>query len=336
MANSVSAVSQILLSAHGVGGVAHRSRQTFRRRSALYVRFPFLHISGNRLLSYTMGLRANSGSRNKKWRLRPISKENTMKEFFGIGGYTREPEGYLSWQHILFVGSLLCVMFALAVWLGLRNRSKDDRVRNRTLIITAILMDAIEIAKIAIMCYRSDDPTTWHNHLPLFLCSIQLITIPLAAFAKGRVRESALDFVFIFGLLGAILGTVGAGQNYNAYPVLSLDNVASGLTHCISGFAALYIVLSGQASMKRRNISITYAILGFFCIAAFVANKLLGTNYMFLRQGDGTPYDIFYNLFGGNPILYPLCVVGMFLIYIAAFYGVFFLVQRKKASKTVS
>lgn len=259
-----------------------------------------------------------------------------MKEFFGIGGYTREPEGYLSWQHILFVGSLLCVMFALAVWLGLRNRSKDDRVRNRTLIITAILMDAIEIAKIAIMCYRSDDPTTWHNHLPLFLCSIQLITIPLAAFAKGRVRESALDFVFIFGLLGAILGTVGAGQNYNAYPVLSLDNVASGLTHCISGFAALYIVLSGQASMKRRNISITYAILGFFCIAAFVANKLLGTNYMFLRQGDGTPYDIFYNLFGGNPILYPLCVVGMFLIYIAAFYGVFFLVQRKKASKTVS
>ena len=29
---------------------------------------------------------------------------------------------------------------------------------------------------------------------------------------------------------------IGAGQNYNAYPVLSLDNVASGITHCISGF----------------------------------------------------------------------------------------------------
>lgn len=257
-----------------------------------------------------------------------------MKEFLGIGGYVREPEGYLSWQHILFAGSLLFAMFALAIWLGLRNLGRDPRVKNRVLIATAILMDAIEIAKIAVMCYRSDDPTTWQNHLPLFLCSIQLITIPLAAFAKGRVREAALDFVFIFGLLGAILGTVGAGQNYNAYPVLSLDNVASGLTHCISGFASLYIVLSGQASMKRRNIPITYAILGVFCIAAYFANTALGTNYMFLKQGDGTPYDILYNLFGGNPVLYPIGVVALFLIYIAAFYGVFYLIQKKKEHRS--
>ena len=258
-----------------------------------------------------------------------------MKEFLGIGGYTREPEGYLSWQHILFVGSLLCLMLALAIWLGLRNRNRDIHTRNKVLILTAILMDAIEIAKIAIMCYRSDDPSTWQNHLPLFLCSIQLITIPLAAFAKGRVREAALDFVFIFGLLGAILGTVGAGQNYNAYPVLSLDNVASGLTHCISGFASLYIVLSGQASMKRRNIPITYAILGVFCIAAYFANTALSTNYMFLKQGDGTPYDILYNFFGGNPVLYPIGVVVLFLIYIAAFYGVFYLIQKKKEHRSV-
>lgn len=257
-----------------------------------------------------------------------------MKEFLGIGGYTREPEGYLSWQHILFVGSLLCLMLALAIWLGLRNRNRDIHTRNKVLILTAILMDAIEIAKIAIMCYRSDDPSTWQNHLPLFLCSIQLITIPLAAFAKGRVKEAALDFVFIFGLLGAVLGTVGAGRNYNAYPVLSLDNVASGLTHCISGFASLYIVLSGQASMKKRNIPITYGILCVFCMAAYVSNILLDTNYMFLVRGDGTPYDILYNLMGGSPVLYPIGVVVLFLIYIAAFYGVFFLIRRKRTAKT--
>jgi uncharacterized membrane protein YwaF len=257
-----------------------------------------------------------------------------MKEFFGIGGYTREPEGYLSWQHILFVGALLCAMFALSIWLGLRNRRRDDRAKNMTLIVTAILMDAIEIAKIAIMCYRSDDPTTWHNHLPLFLCSIQLITIPLAAFAKGRLREAALDFVLIFGLLGAVLGTVGAGQNYNAYPVLSLDNVASGLTHCISGFAAIYIGLSGLASMKKRNVWVTFTILGFFCIAAYVANITMDTNYMFLTAGDGTPYDILYNLVGGSPILYPLAVVVLFLVYISAFYGVLFLLRRKKSKNS--
>ncbi len=33
-----------------------------------------------------------------------------MKEFFGFGGYTRTPEGFLSWQHLLFVGLLLGTM----------------------------------------------------------------------------------------------------------------------------------------------------------------------------------------------------------------------------------
>ena len=256
-----------------------------------------------------------------------------MKEFLGFGGYTREPEGYLSWQHILFVSSLLLIMFALAILLGLHTRNRPAKSRDKVLIITAILMDSVEIFKIAVMCMRSDDPTTWTNHLPLFLCSIQLITIPLAAFTRGRVREAALDFVFIFGLLGAILGTVGAGQNYNAYPVLSLDNVASGITHCISGFASLFIVISGMASMKKRNMGITFAILGVFCVAAYIANITLEYNYMFLMQGDGTPYDILYNLVGGSPVLYPVLVVVLFLVYIFAFYGIFFLISRRQKNK---
>ena len=257
-----------------------------------------------------------------------------MKEFLGIGGYAREPEGYLSPQHLIFVSCLILSMIALAIWLGLRNKSRDERVQNRTLIVAAILMDAIEIFKIAVMLYRSDDPTSWQNHLPLFLCSIQLITIPLAAFAKGRLREAALDFVFIFGLLGAVLGTVGAGQNYNAYPVLSLDNVASGLTHCISGFASLYIGVVGLAGMKKRNVWITFTILGGFCVPAYIANITMGTNYMFLMRGDGTPYDILFNLLGGSPILYPIAVIALFLIYITLFYGILFRIRARRAKKS--
>ena len=253
-----------------------------------------------------------------------------MKEFLGIGGYTREPEGYLSPQHLIFISCLILAMFALAIVLGLRNRHRSETEKNRVLMITAILMDAVEIFKIAVMLYRSDDPTSWQNHLPLFLCSIQLITIPLAAFTKGRLREASLDFVLIFGLLGAILGTYGAGQNYSAYPVLSFDNVVSGLTHTISGFCALFIVIAGMASMKKKNIWITFSILGGFCAVAYAVNHLIDYNYMFLMAGDGTPYDIVYNLMQGNPVLYPISVVVLFLLYISAFYLVFYLLQRKR------
>ena len=257
-----------------------------------------------------------------------------MSEFFGFGGYSRTPEGYFSWQHLLFVTSLMVIMTALAIFFGLRNKNKEYSKKNTVLIIAAILIDAFEIFKIVLFCVRGADPMGWLYELPLFLCSIQLITIPLAAFSKGKIKESSLDFVFIFGILGAVLGTYFAGQNYGCYPVLSFDNVVSGITHSISGFSSLYIAISGMHSMKKKNIFITFSILFAFCISAYIANILLDYNYMFLMRGDGTPYDIIYNLVGGNAVLYPIAVVFLFVIYISAFYLTFFFIQKKNASNS--
>lgn len=255
-----------------------------------------------------------------------------MKEFFGFGGYTREPEGYFSWQHIVFVTALLAVMTVLAILLGRSRRSGSIKAKNNVLIAAALLIDGFELFKILILYLRSRDVNAILYNLPLFLCSIQLITIPLAAFSKGRVKEASLDFVLIFGLLGAVLGTYAAGQNYAVYPVLSFDNVVSGITHCISGFSALYIAISGLASMKKKNIWITFTILLCFCVAAYTANILLDYNYMFMMAGDGTPYDILFNLVGGHKVLYPLSVVALFLVYIVGFYKIYYAATRKKAA----
>lgn len=253
-----------------------------------------------------------------------------MREFFGFGGYTREAEGFMSWQHLLFVSCLMCIMIASAVILGCKNRKKEYSVRNKIIIASAILIDAFELFKIILLCIRHQNPMHWIYELPLFLCSIQLIAIPLAAFSKGKIKDAALDFVFIFGILGALLGTYGAGNNYSVYPVLSFDNVISGITHSISGFTSLYIGISGMTSMKKRNIPITFSILTFFCVAAYIANIVIDYNYMFLMRGDGTPYDIFFNLLGGHPVLYPLCVVLLFVVYIILFYLIFYFFRSRK------
>ena len=257
-----------------------------------------------------------------------------MREFFGFGGYQRVAEGFFSWQHLTFVTSLMIVMIGLAILLGKRMRNREHAGKLRVLMVAAILIDALEILKIVMMCARGNNPMGWLYELPLFLCSIQLITIPLAAFSKGRVQEAALDFVLIFGILGAVLGTYGAAQNYGCYPVLSMDNVISGVTHSISGFSSLYIAISGLTSMKKKNIPITFAIIGFFCIAASVANKLLDYNYMFLVRGDGTPYDVLYNLVGGHALLYAFGVVALFLLYIVAFYFTYFAIKGRGEEQT--
>lgn len=256
-----------------------------------------------------------------------------MREFFGFGGYLREPEGYMSWQHLTFVSCLMVLMITLAVFFGRRNRGADFSKKNKILKIAAVSIDGFELFKIVLVCFRAQDPLAWIYDLPLFLCSIQLIALPVAAFSKGRLQEAALDFVSIFGMLGAIFGTYGAGQNYNAYPVLGFDNIVSGITHAIAGFAALYILIVGLASLKKRNIGITFGILGCFCVTAYIVNLLIDYNYMFLMSHDGTPYVIFYNLVKGNRVLYPLIVAGLFVLYIGLFYTVYFFIRQKRAAK---
>ena len=260
-----------------------------------------------------------------------------MREFFGFGGYTRPAEGFLSWQHLTFVSAIMLVMIGMGVFLGKRNQSLTQQQKNRVLVASAFLIDGFELFKIVLCCIRGNDPWGWLYNLPLFLCSIQLIVIPVAAFSKGRLREAALDFVMIFGIAGAVLGTYGAGNNYGSYPVLGFDNVVSGITHGLAGFCSIYIAVSGMRSMKKQNILPVFGILVAFCVMAYVANILLDYNYMFLMAGDGTPYDIAYNLVNGNRVVYPMIVVGMFFVYILGFYGTYFALEkarlhRKRAS----
>ena len=261
-----------------------------------------------------------------------------LKEYFGIGGYQRPAEGAYSWQHLTFVGSLLVAMVVLAVWLGLRNRHRDFRDKNRVMIWAAILIDSLELIKIGLACYNSYVlGTPWYEgilyNLPLFLCSIMLIAIPLAAFTRGRLCEISEDFVAMFGILGAVAGTIGAAQNYACYPVLGFDNMVSGFTHSISGFTSLYVMIAGLAQLKKRSVVPCLALLGLFCGGAMIANAALDYNYMFLRNHDGTPYQILYDLVGGHAVLYPVAVIALFVVYMGAFYGIAALIRKSKKAK---
>ena len=264
-----------------------------------------------------------------------------MKEFFGLssdgnGGFTylRSASGAWSWQHILQVTLFLVAMFALAIVIGRKYRNKTDKEKNKVLVASAILIDSFEIVKIIVLCIRSQSIEKILYVLPLFLCSIQLIAIPMAALCKGRTKEACMDFVLTFGILGAIFGTVGATQNYSAYPVVSMDNMFSAMTHSISGFASLFIAISGLISLKKKNLVITSLILAGFSVAAYVVNVIIDYNYMFLMYHDGTPYSIFYNMVGGSPILYPLTVVGIFFAYLFLFYFIYNAVKAKKEKKS--
>lgn len=45
--------------------------------------------------------------------------------------------------------------------------------------------------------------------------------------------------------------------------------------------------------------------------------------------------DILCNLVGGSPVLYPLCAVALFVVYISACYGIYYALTRRKNAATV-
>lgn len=282
---------------------------------------------------------------------------NALKWFFNINYDYPDHQIHNEWKwpHITAVVVYMTIMVTLAVVIGILFKNKDYKTKNKVIIVSAILIDSFELVKIIAACIGSDDVvrTILCSLLPLFLCSIQLVAIPMAAFCKGRMKEASLDFVLIFGLLGAIAGTIGAAQNYYSYPVLSFPNIVSGITHSISGFASLYIIISGIVSLKKKNMWITYTILGGFSVLAYVMNivtglayegmifteegKAAGSNYMFLMYHDGTPYSIFYNMVGGNKVIYPIIVIGVFALCILIAYSIPMIqekIKEKKLQKT--
>ena len=105
-------------------------------------------------------------------------------------------------------------------------------------------------------------------------------------------------------------------------------------------------------SVKMKNLPITLSVLVGFSVLAYVANitvphimnSAIGypkysigyPNYMFLLHDNGTPYSIFYNMVGGSPVLYPLVVVGIFVLYLVGFYVVDGWLAKRKEAATVT
>lgn len=251
-----------------------------------------------------------------------------MGEFFGKPTFGT-PEGVYSWQHLLYVSFLMIVMVVLAILIGLKNKDKEYEDKNKVLIWAAFLINGFELFKVAFNLGASPDGSSWKEDFPLYLCRIQLIAIPLAAFCKGRVKDAALDFVVVFGIIGAILGTFGSTENFNKYPVLSFYNIISGITHSISGFASLYIIISKMDSMKIKNWPIVISVLLSFCGLALLANWAFNENYMFLAYHDDTPYIIVHYIAGGIQWLYATLVILLFVIYYFIFIYVYNLIKSK-------
>ena len=253
----------------------------------------------------------------------------------------RNGDALFSPAHLLSVTLTLAVFLGLAVFLAKRFKG-DDKAQRITLLIAGIGIVTNQLIKIIYLCWGSENIwSTIIGNAPLYLCDMAIFIIPLCALTKGRFREWCLDFVAIWGFIMAFFGTYLAGNIYPAHSAISHSAVNSLLEHAFSGFASLFIWVSGLNKMEKKNIPFVVGILLVFMFTALIIDYVDNHNFMFFFHGDGTPFTLFdeYLSFGLKPI-YQLWIFilqcGYMVGFYYAYYGIVALIKKWSTKKTTA
>ena len=163
--------------------------------------------------------------------------------------------------------------------------------------------------------------------LPLHLCSMQCIFIPLAIFSR---KQALWGYLYATAVLGGLCGVIFPAGVADVYPLWHFQSIQTVLLHSLLVFIPLALIATGRFQPSVRGF--WQALLIFLPVAAVAAlvDVAFGENYMFiLAPPDGTPLVWIFEAFGHGPYLvitFALIAAMSFSIHLPFYYR-----QRKQA-----
>ena len=167
----------------------------------------------------------------------------------------------------------------------------------------------------------------WWGELPLQLCNINMILIPIAVLTN---RRALMSFAFFVGPLGALMALVMPGTGFDGYSILLPRMLGYYGTHFMVIIEALALAAFGLYRPRfRALVLISLAVFGFNVLlrATGLHPK---ANYFFSMETEGNPVlDLFYSRIP-YPWLYELPSILILLPYMLIITAGFALADRKK------
>ena len=174
----------------------------------------------------------------------------------------------------------------------------------------------------------------WWGELPLQLCNINMILIPIAVLKKSRPLQC---FCFFLAPLGALMALVMPGIGFGGYSLLLPRMLGYYGTHFMIVIEGLALVTFGLYRPRFRDLprAILTAVIIAFCV--FMFNMLLRwtglhpqANYFFSVETEGNfLLDLFHSWIP-YPFLYLLPCIGILAVYMVLITTPFALTARKK------
>ena len=180
----------------------------------------------------------------------------------------------------------------------------------------------------------------WWGELPLQLCNINMILIPVAVLRRSR---PLMAFAFFLGPLGAMMALAMPGLGFDGYSLLLPRMLGYYGTHFMIVMEGLALACFGLYRPRFRDLPRTVLAALAISFGVFLINLLLRwsglhpkANYFFSVETEGNPLLEIFHRWIPVPFLYLIPCVGILGAYMAAVTGAFALadcLRAKKAAK---
>ena len=172
--------------------------------------------------------------------------------------------------------------------------------------ILAIAVPVVEAVRILWMICLGEG--NWVKLLPLHLCGLQVIFIPLAVFTKNRRFQS---YVWATSILGGIVAILYPSGIVETYPFFHFQTLQSFVLHILLVLVPLLMFLCGEYHPRTSDITMMFPVLLLGASAAFAVDWIWDQNYMFLRSADGVPLvQALFDL-GGYPLYWTVLALAV-------------------------
>ena len=191
-------------------------------------------------------------------------------------------------------------------------------------------MEPAEAARVA----AGKSGFNWWNELPLHLCNVNMMLIPLAVLTKKR---PLMGFCFFLAPLGAMLALIMPSPGFReGFSILLPRMLGYYFTHFMIVIEGLAIAAFGLYRPKFRDLPKNMLATAGLGLGAFLISTVLrlahlspDANYFFTYYHEGIPpLEIFFNLIH-LPYLYLIPVVLGMGVYMALITSGFALAERK-------
>ncbi len=225
----------------------------------------------------------------------------------------------------------LAAFVLLLVLASLLLRKKSEKAK-QTVLVAACLVTLVGffVYKFMLSLDRDYNVITaamggfnWWGELPLQLCNINMLLIPVAVMKKSRPLQC---FCFFLGPLGAMMALVMPGNGFDGYSLLLPRMLGYYGTHFMIVIEGLALVCFGLFRPRLRDLprAMLAALAISFC--TFLVNVLLRwsglhpkANYFFSMETEGNFLLELFHSWIPFPFLYLmpcLVILGVYMLLV--------------------